>query len=116
MGLEPIGTGERRMSSLIGYARVSTDDQDCTIQEAALRAAGCTTVRSEKKSGSSLVGRDELATLLDFLRTGDTLIVTRIDRLARSVRDLESIVEIVKTRGAFLRATEQPVDTSTAAG
>jgi DNA invertase Pin-like site-specific DNA recombinase len=63
-----------------------------------------------------LEGRSELATLLDFLRSGDTLMVTRIDRLARSVRDLEAIVEVVRTRGAFLRATEQPVDTSTAAG
>lgn len=104
------------MSSMLGYARASTEDQDCTIQEAALRAAGCTTVRSEKKSGSSLAGRSELATLLDFLRSGDTLMVTRIDRLARSVKDLESIVEIVRGRGAYLRATEQPIDTSTAAG
>jgi len=66
--------------------------------------------------GSSLAGRSELATLLDFLRSGDTLMVTRIDRLARSVKDLESIVEIVRGRGAYLRATEQPIDTSTAAG
>lgn len=104
------------MSSKLGYARASSEDQDCTIQEVALRTAGCTIVRSEKKSATSLAGRNELAVLLDFLRAGDTLMVTRIDRLARSVRDLEAIVALVRERGAFLRATEQPVDTSTAAG
>jgi DNA invertase Pin-like site-specific DNA recombinase len=104
------------MTTTIGYARASTDDQDCAIQEATLRAAGCGMVRSEKKSGTSREGRTELATILDFMREGDTLVVTRIDRLARSVRDLEDIMAVLKERGAHLRATEQPVDTSTAAG
>lgn len=113
-GLEAIETNA--MSSIIGYARVSTEDQDCAIQEAALRSAGCTMVRSEKKSGTAMAGRTELDTVLDFLRAGDTLMVTRIDRLARSVADLEKIVQHLKERGAFLRATEQPVDTSTPAG
>jgi DNA invertase Pin-like site-specific DNA recombinase len=99
-----------------GYARVSTDDQDCAIQEAALTAAGCDIVRSEKKSGTTTEGRRELDTLLEFIRPGDTLMVTRIDRLARSVGDLEKIVSVLKGRGAFLRATEQPIDTSTPAG
>lgn len=102
--------------SVIGYARVSTNDQDCAIQEAALRSAGCTTIRSEKRSGTSLRGRDELSTVLDFLREGDTLVVTRIDRLARSVFDLESIVKAIAAKGATLKATEQPIDTSTSAG
>lgn len=61
-------------------------------------------------------GRAELVTVLDFLRAGETLMVTRIDRLARSVADLETIAATLKQKGAFLRATEQPVDTSTAAG
>lgn len=99
-----------------GYARVSTDDQDCSIQEATLYAAGCDIVRSEKKSGTTTEGRQELERLLDFIRPGDTLMVTRIDRLARSVADLEKIVGVLKERGAFLRATEQPIDTSTPAG
>lgn len=99
-----------------GYARVSTDDQDCSIQVAALNAAGCDIVRSEQKSGTTTAGRHELETLLDFIRSGDTLMVTRIDRLARSVGDLERIVGILKERGAFLRATEQSIDTSTPAG
>lgn len=104
------------MSTIIGYARVSTDDQDCSIQEAALKAAGCTIIRTEKKSGTTTEGRAELETVLSFLRAGDTLMVTRIDRLARSVADLERIVALVKDKGAFLRATEQPIDTSTPAG
>ncbi|MES3055855.1 recombinase family protein [Sphingomonas faeni] len=104
------------MSTILGYARVSSDDQDCSVQEDALRAAGCTLIRSEKKSGTSTDGRDELDTLLSFIRAGDTLMVTRIDRLARSVADLEKIVAALKTKGAFLRATEQPIDTSTPAG
>lgn len=104
------------MSNIIGYARVSTDDQDCAIQEAALAAAGCNVIRTEKRSGTTTEGRKELETVLAFLHTGDTLMVTRIDRLARSVADLEKIVQAVKEKGAFLRATEQPIDTSTAAG
>jgi DNA invertase Pin-like site-specific DNA recombinase len=99
-----------------GYARVSTDDQDCSIQEKALYAAGCDIVRSEQKSGTTIEGRRELETLLDFIRPGDTLMITRIDRLARSVADLEGIVGLLKGRRAFLRATEQPIDTSTPAG
>ena len=104
------------MTTKIGYARASTEDQDCTIQEAALKAAGCRVVRSEKKSGSTTQGREQLHTVLEFLQAGDTLVVTRIDRLARSVRDLEAIVATIKERGAHLQATEQPVDTSTPAG
>ncbi len=104
------------MSTIIGYARVSTDDQNCEIQEAALRDAGCSVIRSEKWTGTTVEGRVELDTVLSFIRAGDTLMVTRIDRLARSVADLEKIVAMLKERGAFLRATEQPIDTSTPAG
>ncbi|MHA3842310.1 recombinase family protein [Sphingomonas aestuarii] len=102
--------------TFFGYARVSTVEQDLGIQERALRAAGCQTIRSEKKSGSERGSRTELQTLLDFLRTGDTLVVTRIDRLARSMKDLQDIVHDLKVRGIALKATEQPIDTGTAAG
>jgi len=102
--------------TLFGYARVSTIGQDLEIQEAALRAAGCQTIRSEKKSGSGRGSRTELQILLDFLRAGDTLVVTRIDRLARSMKDLQDIVHELKGRGVSLKATEQPIDTGTAAG
>jgi DNA invertase Pin-like site-specific DNA recombinase len=101
---------------LYGYARVSTIDQDLRLQRAALKAAGCDVIRAEKASGSRRDGRTELQVLLDFVRPGDTLIVTRIDRLARSMKDLQDIVHELKTRKVTLRATEQPIDTSTAAG
>ncbi len=99
-----------------GYARVSSIDQDLTIQQQALRAAGCRVIRAEKISGARRDGRTELQVLLDFVQPGDALVVTRIDRLARSLKDLEDIVHELKGRGVTLRATEQPVDTGTAAG
>jgi DNA invertase Pin-like site-specific DNA recombinase len=99
-----------------GYARVSTTDQDLSLQEAALRAAGCQVIRAEKKTGTSREGRSELDILLQFLRAGDTLVITRIDRLARSLKDLQDIVHELKAKGVTLKAIEQPVDTSTAAG
>lgn len=100
----------------IGYARVSTIDQDFSLQVEALKAAGCDVIRKEKASGSSTKGRSELATVLEFLRKGDTLVVTRIDRLARSIGDLQDIVRGLKEKGATLKATEQPINTGTAAG
>ena len=100
----------------IGYARVSTIDQDLSIQVAALTAAGCEVIRSEKRSGTTTKGRQELETVLAFLGAGDVLIVTRIDRLARSIGDLQDIVRMVRGKGASLKATEQPIDTTTAAG
>lgn len=102
--------------ALYGYARVSTSDQDYTLQEQALRAAGCEVIRAEKMAGTSMVGRTELQVLLDFLRRGDTLVVTRIDRLARSIKDLQDIVYTLKEQGVTLKATEQPIDTRSAAG
>lgn len=102
--------------TLYGYARVSTTDQDLALQETALRTAGCQVIRSEKKTGTRREGRAELDILLQFLRAGDTLVITRIDRLARSLKDLQDIVHELKAKGVTLKATEQPVDTSTAAG
>jgi DNA invertase Pin-like site-specific DNA recombinase len=101
---------------LFGYARVSSTDQDLTIQRERLQAAGCHVVRTEKVSGTTLKGRTELASLLEFLRQGDTLVVTRIERLARSLKDLQDIIHDLKARGIALKATEQPIDTSTPAG
>lgn len=100
----------------IGYARVSTSDQDTAIQVEALTKAGCTIIRQEKASGTSTAGRNELAAILEFIRKDDVLVVTRIDRLARSIADLQNIVVQLSARGAKLQATEQPIDTSTAAG
>jgi DNA invertase Pin-like site-specific DNA recombinase len=92
--------------TVIGYARVSTTDQNLDVQEGALRAAGCDLIRSEKRTGTTTAGREELRTVLDFLRSGDVLMVTRIDRLARSIGDLQDIVRAVKAKGATLKATE----------
>ena len=102
--------------ALYGYARVSSLDQDLAIQEEKLRAAGCQVIRAEKRSGTGRTGRTELQLLLDFLHKGDTLVVTRIDRLARSVKDLQDIVHELRSKGVALKATEQSVDTGSAAG
>jgi DNA invertase Pin-like site-specific DNA recombinase len=102
--------------TIYGYARVSTTDQDLAVQHGALKVAGCTNVRSEKVTGTTRQGRTELRTLLDFLHAGDVVVVTRIDRLARSLADLADIVREIADKGAALRATEQPIDTTTAAG
>ncbi len=104
------------MTTTIGYARVSTTDQDLSIQRAALKAAGCDVIRAEKHTGTTTTGRQELQTILDFIRKGDVLVVTRIDRLARSVDDLQDTVRTLKSKGAILKATEQPVDMGTASG
>lgn len=102
--------------AMYGYARVSTVDQQNDLQRDALRRAGCSVIREEKASGASLVGREQLKLVLDFMQEGDTLVVTRIDRLARSIGDLQDIVRSIRQKGARLQATEQPIDTSTAAG
>jgi len=115
-GLDPSETERLLRMPLYGYARVSTLDQDLGIQRAALKAAGCKVIRAEKASGTRRDGRTELQVLLDFVQPGDTLVVTRIDRLARSMKDLQDIVHELKGKGVALRATEQPVDTGTAAG
>jgi DNA invertase Pin-like site-specific DNA recombinase len=102
--------------NIYGYARVSTHEQDLTLQIDKLTKAGCAIVRSEKLSGTSVSNRDELALVLSLLKEGDSLMVTKVDRLARSIGDLQDIVRIIKSKGAYLQATDQPIDTSTAAG
>jgi len=100
----------------IGYARTSTIEQNLDSQISALKEAGCDIIRTEQKSGASLEGRVELQTILEFIHPDEILVVTRIDRLARSLRDLQKIVAILKQKKAHLMATEQPVDTSNATG
>src|SRR5271157_5511679 len=103
--------------AIYGYARVSTDDQDLTIQRDALKAAGCEVIREEKVSGGSREGRRELETLLAFLRNGDTLIVTKLDRLARSTLDMLTLITELGKRGVGVRSlAERDIDTTTAAG
>ena len=95
----------------IGYARVSSTDQDYDGQVERLKAEGCTTIRKEKVSGASREGRDELAAILDFLRQGDELVVTRLDRLGRSTRDVLNIVHECDQRGASLTVLDPHVST-----
>lgn len=95
----------------IGYARVSTLDQDLQVQFDRLRHEGCEIIRSEKISGSSREGRSELATVIEFLREGDELVVTRLDRLGRDTRDVLNIVHDCQQRGAFVTVLDPRVST-----
>ncbi|HIP24828.1 MAG TPA: recombinase family protein [Rhodobacteraceae bacterium] len=96
----------------IGYARVSTTDQDLDIQIAKLKAAGCEIVRSETGSGASRKGRAELETVLQFVREGDELVVHRLDRLGRSTRDVLNLVHELDAIGASLRILEPDITTA----
>jgi DNA invertase Pin-like site-specific DNA recombinase len=95
----------------IGYARVSTLDQDLDGQIARLVAEGCGIIRSEKVSGGSRDGRPELATVIEFLRAGDELLVARLDRLGRDTRDVLNIIHEVEQRGAFVTVLDPHVST-----
>jgi len=101
---------------LTGYARVSTDDQDLRLQRASLKEAGCRRIFEEKVSGAKR-DRPELARMLDQIRDGDVVVVTRLDRLARSTKDLLDIAEKLKEAGAGLRSLAEPLaDTTSPAG
>jgi len=101
---------------LVGYARVSTDDQELTLQRAALKDAGCRRIYEEKASGAKRA-RPELTRMLDQLRAGDVVVVSRLDRLARSTRDLLNIAEELKDAEAGLRSLHEPwADTTSPAG
>lgn len=95
----------------IGYARVSTLDQNLASQVERLRAEGCEIIRSEKVSGASREGRSELETVIQFLRAGDELVVTRLDRLGRDTRDVLNIIHECESCGAFVTVLEPHVTT-----
>ncbi len=95
----------------IGYARVSSLDQDLDIQLAKLKGEGCDIVRSEKVSGGSRDGRAELATVLEFLRPGDELVVTRLDRLGRDTRDVLNLIHECEQKQAFVTVLDPHVST-----
>jgi len=102
---------------IVGYARVSSTSQSLDIQQEALVAAGADKVFAEKVSGRSTTDREALALALSFAREGDTLAVTRLDRLARSVGDLHRIIETLTAKGVGFRCLNQPgVDTDTSTG
>lgn len=101
---------------LIGYARVSTEDQDLTLQRVALKGTGCQRIYEEKISGANR-SRPELNRLLDQLRAGDVVVVSKLDRLARSTHDLLAIAEQLKEVEAGLRSLHEPwADTTSPAG
>jgi DNA invertase Pin-like site-specific DNA recombinase len=104
-------TSARREGHLIGYARVSTTGQDTATQEAKLKAAGCTLIRTEAVSGGSREGRGELGSILDFVRSGDVLIVVKLDRLGGNTRDVLNLVHELEEKGASLRVLEPAIDT-----
>ncbi len=102
--------------TIYGYARVSTNGQDLAAQDAELAAAGCAKVFREKASGAK-TDRPELAKLIRRLERGDVLVVTQLDRLARSTRDLLNVIEDVSTRGAGFRSLRDTwADTTTPHG
>ena len=101
---------------LIGYARVSTQDQDNAMQLDALAKLGCQLVYEEKGSGSTRKGRKELARSLASLRKGDTLCVYKIDRIARSLFDLLDILHHLEKVGAAIKSVTEPLDTTNPMG
>ncbi|MGH2884180.1 MAG: recombinase family protein [Solirubrobacteraceae bacterium] len=101
--------------SLVGYARVSTSDQNPALQHYALDAAGCTRIFTDTASGA-LDQRPQLSAALDYLRPGDVLVVWRLDRLGRSVRHLTETVNTLAERGIGFRSLTEGIDTTTPAG
>jgi DNA invertase Pin-like site-specific DNA recombinase len=99
----------------LGYGRVSTNEQDTAAQVSALKSAGCEKIFREKASGGRW-DRPELQRLLDQMRKGDILIVSRLDRLSRSLRDLLMIMERIKEAEAGFRSLSEAIDTTTAPG
>jgi len=104
------------MGEVIGYARVSSAGQKLDVQSAALTGAGCERIFAEKKSGTKRQGRVELERMMDYVRQGDTVVCVRLDRLARSTRDLLQIAETLEEKGVNLKVLEQEIDTGTPAG
>ncbi len=100
----------------IGYARVSTNLQDRALQLDALHAAGCGVVREETASGKSVRSRPVITEVLTCLRKGDELVVWRLDRLGRSLRDLLDIIEVIHKAGANLVSLHERIDTTSATG
>ncbi len=99
----------------IGYARVSSDDQNLDLQKDALKAAGCERVYEEKESGGK-ADRPELIRVLEMLRSGDTLVVWRLDRLGRSLKHLIATVETLEAAGVGFSSVTESIDTTTSGG
>jgi len=100
----------------VGYARVSSTGQNLEAQVELLKRAGCEKIFQEKKSGTKRADRIELENALEFVREGDTFLVTRLDRCSRNTLDLYKILELLKDKKVDFKATEQEFDTSTSTG
>lgn len=100
---------------LIGYARVSTDDQNLNLQRDALEQAGCKKIYEDQLSGAK-AARPGLQQTLDVLREGDVLVVWRLDRLGRSLKDLLQIVEVLDERGVELQSLQESINTMSSGG
>ena len=111
----PNPSSRRPQGRLIGYARVSTDEQATEAQEMELRSAGCDTIVQEHGSGASRA-RPALAKLVREIGAGETLVVVRLDRLARSVSHLLEVIEDLTAKGAHFRSLRDPIDTTTPQG
>lgn len=104
------------MGQMVGYARVSSVSQGLDVQLEKLEAAGCDRIFQEKRSGRQVDNRPELKACLSYVREGDTLVISRLDRAARSVLDLAKIAELLQKKGVALRVLDQGLDTSTSEG
>ena len=98
----------------VGYARVSSSGQSLDVQVDTLKNSGCEKIFQEKVSGTSTQGRDKLREWLDFVREGDEVVFTRVDRVARSVLDLQLIVKELTDKKVTITSTEQPISTKDA--
>lgn len=104
------------MGEVVGYGRVSSQGQSLAVQDEKLKAFGCTRIYAEKKSGRQQDNRPQFQACLEFLRDGDTLVISRLDRMARSVLDLAKIADVLKRKGVTLKVLDQSIDTSTSEG
>ena len=104
------------MSEVVGYGRVSSQGQSLAVQDEKLKAFGCTRIYAEKKSGRQQDNRPQFQACLEFLRDGDTLVISRLDRMARSVLDLAKIADVLKRKGVTLKVLDQSIDTATSEG
>lgn len=100
---------------LIGYARVSTDDQNLNLQHDALKNAGCEKIFDEQITGGK-IQRPGLDAILEFARKGDVIVVWRLDRLSRSLKDLIDAVALLDTKGIGLKSLHESIDTSSSSG
>ena len=113
---QPLEVLGRTAMEVVGYARVSSIGQSLDVQLEKLTHAGCTRVYKEKRSGRQAETRPELQAALGYVREGDVLVVSRLDRMARSVLDLAKISDLLARKGVSLRVLDQGLDTSTSEG